>query len=338
VWSWTTTDDVAAGDRADWYQDLMSRTMAPCTLTVRDPEAFRAWTGTLDLGRVYLSRHIQFGLQLHRTAQLIRRSDPEHYLLGLVTYGWKEVSAGRADARTATGEALLGDTSHLFASTATGSGAMTWTVHIPRAVISLPQDRLDAALARPFSIRRGIGAIFRQFLASLNTHAAGLSPQELKQTDQAALDLATGLLAQRLDAWDRVPAETRRDLLIRRIDAFIEHHLGDPRLTPGAVADRHHISLRTLHALFRDREETVAASIRRRRLERSRSDLGQFQYSIHEVAARWGFPNPSTFAHAFRRAYGTSPRSFRRMLRENPWERGRPPAGAAGGRLEDHLE
>ncbi|MEU9177936.1 helix-turn-helix domain-containing protein [Streptomyces sp. NPDC048550] len=91
-------------------------------------------------------------------------------------------------------------------------------------------------------------------------------------------------------------------------------------MTPSAVAARHGISLRRLQQLFRDRGETVAAGIRRRRLERCRADLGNpglLTSPVHTVARRWGFTNASVFSRAFREAYGTSPTEFRhRAVRE----------------------
>jgi AraC-like DNA-binding protein len=40
--------------------------------------------------------------------------------------------------------------------------------------------------------------------------------------------------------------------------AFIWENLGDPNLTPGAIAAAHHISLRYLHKLFHAEGQTVA--------------------------------------------------------------------------------
>ncbi|QCX74198.1 DNA-binding transcriptional activator FeaR [Streptomyces sp. YIM 121038] len=54
----------------------------------------------------------------------------------------------------------------------------------------------------------------------------------------------------------RISARTR--MLLARVDTFIDDNLADPALTPPAVAARHHVSVRTLHTLFRARERTVA--------------------------------------------------------------------------------
>lgn len=99
-----------------------------------------------------------------------------------------------------------------------------------------------------------------------------------------------------------------------QIHAFIRNNLGDPNLTPDAIAATHHISLRYLHKLFQQEGRTVAGWIRERRLEQCRRDLANPQLGarpIHVIAARWGFTRPAHFSQAFRSAYGHSPRQFR---------------------------
>lgn len=127
-------------------------------------------------------------------------------------------------------------------------------------------------------------------------------------------DLATAFLATRLDAASGLPADTRRQVLLARIHTFIDHNLGNPQLTPTYIAENHHISVRTLHQLFRTEASTVAATIRRRRLERCQADLAdprQRSQSISALAARWGFLMPAEFSRAFRAAHGMTPTEFR---------------------------
>jgi AraC-like DNA-binding protein len=112
--------------------------------------------------------------------------------------------------------------------------------------------------------------------------------------------------------------DARRGGLVGRIHAFIEAHLGDPTLTPAAVAAAHHISLRYLHKLFEPEPQGVAGMIRQRRLERCRHDLldpGQADRPVAGIAARWGFSSAAHFSRVFRDAYGLPPAEFRRVYR-----------------------
>jgi AraC-like DNA-binding protein len=103
--------------------------------------------------------------------------------------------------------------------------------------------------------------------------------------------------------------------LLLRIHAFIEQHLGEADLSPGIVAAAHHVSVRYLHRLFEAQDTTVAAWIRRRRLERCRRDLADPAFGavpVSAVAARWGIADPAHFSRLFRRAYGLPPAEYRR--------------------------
>ena len=102
--------------------------------------------------------------------------------------------------------------------------------------------------------------------------------------------------------------------MLLRIQAFIEYHLGDPGLSPGMIAAAHHISLRTLHKLYQAQGETIAASIRHRRLAHCRQDLldpDLRNRPVSAVGARWGFPDATAFSRAFRAAYGLPPGEYR---------------------------
>lgn len=111
-----------------------------------------------------------------------------------------------------------------------------------------------------------------------------------------------------------MPFLTPQHALMAQIHAFIRENLGDPRLTPAAIAADQHISLRYLHKLFQRDGHTVAGWIRERRLEQCRRDLADPRLAarpIHAIATRWGFTSPAHFSRTFRDAYGFSPRQFR---------------------------
>jgi AraC-like DNA-binding protein len=96
--------------------------------------------------------------------------------------------------------------------------------------------------------------------------------------------------------------------------------LADPDLSPASIAAAHHISVRSLHRLFQDHEETVAAWIRERRLERCRRDLADPRLSdhpAHAIGRKWGFADPAHFSRAFRATHGLSPSAYRSHCRES---------------------
>ncbi|ELS57326.1 helix-turn-helix domain-containing protein [Streptomyces viridochromogenes] len=113
-----------------------------------------------------------------------------------------------------------------------------------------------------------------------------------------------------------VPVHSRRCVLRQQIGAFIEHRLGDWELTPAAIAEAHHISVRYLYQVFDTHQMTVAAWIRHCRLEHCHRDLADPRLrtrSIRAIASRWGFSDAAHFSRAFRAAYGMSPGDHRQL-------------------------
>jgi AraC-like DNA-binding protein len=131
------------------------------------------------------------------------------------------------------------------------------------------------------------------------------------------LDLLCTALAARLDARLDQPGgddSVRRALLTRAV-AFIEQHLGDADLDPARIAAALHISVRYLHKLFHSEGTSVAAWVRRRRLEACGHDLrdpAQAARPVSSIAAHRGLPDAAHFSRLFRATFGMSPRDYRR--------------------------
>jgi AraC-like DNA-binding protein len=156
----------------------------------------------------------------------------------------------------------------------------------------------------------------------------GADDAEQMKISTAVLGLVVAAMADRLDlALDAAPGRdlaresssmsiTRRRMLLRRIYEYIEQRLGDPGLSPGSIAAAHHISTRYLHKLFETEGCTVAAWIRRRRLDRCSRDLAdpaQWNRPVNAIAVRWGFADDAHFNRLFRATYGVPPGRYRTM-------------------------
>lgn len=254
----------------------------------------------------------------------MRRSDPEQYQLAFVTGNPMWVSQQGQDSGLVSDDLVLYDTSHPFEAGAVDDpGAITRAVmiQVPREVLPIRAGRVDRLLARRIPAGAGMGAILVEFIGTLEAHARECGEPELGRLGGVLLDLVAACLAQHAGTYGELPVEARRQAMLERVKAFIEHNLGDPDLTPSAVAARHHISVRSLHALFRGEGESVSAFIRRRRLEQARADLARrdlLTLPVHAIAAHWGFTGPAVFSRAFRDRYGIPPRDFRRLAVSMP--------------------
>ncbi|APE22074.1 MULTISPECIES: AraC family transcriptional regulator [Streptomyces] len=316
MWSVVSSGDLPDGERFEWFADMISREVMPTRLTSERPAEFTADAALLDLGELQVSEVAYAPLRSQRTPALIRRGDPEQYQLGLVTKGAMTLVQHGNSCEAEVGDLVFWDTSRPSDAryVSDGDPGQLVILQLPRDVLPLPAKRLDSLLARRMPGGSGVGAVLVAFLRSLVAHGGECAPDELRRIGSTAVDLAAACLAQHTDAEEQLPAEVRARALIRRIHAFIEYNLGDPELSPVAVAAHHNMSVRALHQLFRGEGETVQARVRRRRLERCRADLLRpelLTYPVQAIAARWGFSGPAVFSRSFREAYGVSPTELR---------------------------
>jgi AraC-like DNA-binding protein len=311
------TDDLPASERFGCWHDVMANALIP-TIACSDHQGdFRASLRALDLGAVQVSALTYPSLMSRRTPKLIRRSDPELYQVGLILRGDQGIAQVGRDASLRPSDLVLYDSSRPFVTRVAVDEdgiAAAMVAQFPKALFPLPSSRVDRLIAVRISGRAGIGALLAQLLVRLPADAAHLRPSDGPRLGDVVFDLLVALLAHELDADSTVPPETHRRSLIWRIQAFIRQHIGDPELTPAAIAAAHHISTRHLHRLFHEEGVTVAGWIRAQRLEGCRRDLEDpalHVTPIHKIAMRWGFRHPAAFSRAFRATYGLSPRDYR---------------------------
>lgn len=122
-----------------------------------------------------------------------------------------------------------------------------------------------------------------EFLVQLARNLEHYRPAEATRLATAALQVLAIRLAHELDGDGWIAPNTHQQALLTRIYAFIQQHLGDPELSPGAVAAAHHISVSYLHRLFH-----------------AEGDSGGL-----------GFLHPGHFSRAFKAAYGVRPLDYR---------------------------
>jgi AraC family transcriptional regulator, positive regulator of tynA and feaB len=144
---------------------------------------------------------------------------------------------------------------------------------------------------------------------TLWTQRRQFSQEELLSGLEAVVDL---LGRARKPSW--TPSRSK-SMLFEDILRHIDRELDDPDLDPTSIAQRHGCSVRSLQALFAERQLTVAGAIRQRRLERCRQALCTDDNSSHigNLALHWGFGDAAHFSKLFKATYGVSPRRYRQM-------------------------
>jgi AraC-like DNA-binding protein len=188
------------------------------------------------------------------------------------------------------------------------------TVIFPRDLVHAVSPRLaDAATVPPLAGRPGTGLLVR-YVDALAEELPALDERSTRAASDVLLELLRAVVEP-----DAVDARTaRREALRARARRYVRANLADPRLSPEAIARALAVSVRTLHAAFAETDESVAALVRRTRLDRCRQDLLEpTGGTVTEIAFRWGFTDATHFSHAFKREYGVSPRDVRRGARIN---------------------
>ncbi|MCS5732835.1 AraC family transcriptional regulator [Herbiconiux daphne] len=118
-----------------------------------------------------------------------------------------------------------------------------------------------------------------------------------------------------LDARRAGLAEAARDMARR--------HLSDPGLSAAAIANRLHVSVRTLHAAFEDERETLGQMIRRLRLDAARRQLEGTTASVRQIAEDVGYLDVTHFIRTFKASENLTPAQWRRRRLARPWEHAR---------------
>ncbi len=313
-------EDLPSADRFAYWYEMTTKAYVPTVMDTRHRSDFRAETEGVNLRSMQIFASVHSPLACRRTARMIRKSDPDMYIVGLIRNGGAIFSQEGRSVILGVQDFLLFDTSRPFwtESDAEDGACAEITIHLPKSLLPLPSRMMDDLISRRLPGGEGMRSLLRVNLEHLISGHCRLQSTDLSRVEGVLLDLITSAMADELGAGSLVPPEMYRTALAMRIRAFIEQHLGDPWLSPSSIAEAHHISLRYLQRIFQQDDQTVTGWIRRRRLERCRRDLADpllTAQPVHAVAAMWGFSHPQHFSRAFRADFGMSPQEYRRAAR-----------------------
>jgi AraC-like DNA-binding protein len=309
------TRDVPAARRYEAWRSIVCDTLGPLDMR-SDPDApLRGQIDAGSLGPVRVGR-IQTSTphSVHRTAGLIRRDSSELYRLVMAISGRPLLTQDGRSALLKPGEFAIYDFARPY-ELIYDSAVHLAVFSFPREMLALPFDSVAKLTAVPITSDGESGALAAPLLRRVTLDMETYRPATTARLSTVVMDLVTTAVAERAEHDYPVSPESRSRMLLLRVHTFVEQHLGEHDLGPGAIAAAHHVSLRHLHRLFETQNTTVAAWIRQRRLERCRKDLSDpalHDTSVSVIAARWGLPDSAHFSRLFRRTYGLPPAEYRR--------------------------
>jgi AraC-like DNA-binding protein len=192
-------------------------------------------------------------------------------------------------------------------------------LEVPRAALvsRLGRARIDYPLALGATVAAGAARpVLRMLAANIET----LQPADLIAAEIAVTELIVSALLSEIRAPEGTMTEVQ-SAHFRRVAAAIDGKLADADLAVAEVARQEGMSVRYVQRLFERRSESFSDYVRRRRLERCRTELSDPNHapeSVATIALRWGFRDQAHFSRAFSAAFGVAPRAVRRARAAEP--------------------
>lgn len=182
------------------------------------------------------------------------------------------------------------------------------TLLFPRSRVLAVCPRLADLDGLPPLESSGAARLLVRYMNALAAELPTLDPRAVVAASNIALELLRTVVEPTLPTGRAAERAALRADIRRHVRA----HLRDPELSPTSIAHEFAMSIRALHALFEDGDESVAVLIRSERLNRCLEDLEQRgSGSITEIAFRWGFCDAAHFSRVFKRRFGVTPSEVR---------------------------
>ena len=182
------------------------------------------------------------------------------------------------------------------------------TLLFPRDRVLAVCPRLGDLDALPSLAGSAPARLLVRFMNALAAELPDLDAAAGAAAANAALELLRAAVEPALPS-DR---SATRAAMRAEVARYVRSHLQDPDLGPATIARAYAMSVRTLHALFEDVDESVAALVRAERLARCLEDLRRANGgSVTDIAFRWGFCDAAHFSRVFKREFGATPSEVR---------------------------
>ena len=187
-------------------------------------------------------------------------------------------------------------------------------------MLVLPRECVPAALLalEPHGLvfPRGSGAarLIGAALQELYAQADDLTVSEAEAAIEGIVALTTACARARLAGDETAHVKSRRRAALDHIDA----HLGNARLGPDEIADATNVSRASLYRLLAA-EGGIRVVLLKRRLDQALRLMladNKDERSLADIAKCCGFGGTSQFSRAFRARFGSPPRQYLALVRE----------------------
>ena len=267
---------------------------------------FSAWHfGSLVLG-VSETDKIKFW----RSPQTVARSGIDHYLVQVYEQGSFGSNVEGKDMLVETGDVWIVDLSRSVRNDQ--ASFRSTNLAIPRSVLAPLLPDPDALHGLKLSGSSATGGLLSRYLSDLSKQAETMTPEEAISVAQSTVHLIAGCVGPTIEAAG-LAREGLNTALLANMKSSIDRELAKPEMGPEYLCKKFAVSRATLYRLFKP-YDGVSSYVRQRRLARCFQEIAAPESAarrISDIAYQWGFTNETSFSHAFRHAFGISPRDAR---------------------------
>ena len=310
-----STDAGPARERFSFWHDVVCQTILNVS-TESPTEIFSAAIKARSFGDIRCVSFDCAGHELVRNRRHMARAPENCYVITLHRRGRSHFSQGDDTLSLGRGEIAIVDGHQPF-RIVFAERVSRATAVIPRAMIDGRAPWLRAGRSSKIAANLPFAGLVRRHLLKLTSAPADLSDSE----GMLLADSLCNMLAL-ATARDLAPNRMQPELLLEKLLVFCRHNMHDPQLSPNRAASHFGISVRTLHARFRQTGQSFGRWVLQNRLEacsRALRDPYQRGDNVSTIAYRWGFNDLSYFNRAFRARFGMPPREWRQEVPASEW-------------------
>ena len=245
-----------------------------------------------------------------RTSRHIQKSGDDGFLVALQIRGQTHAMQDGREVVLEPGDFSLFDSARPYRVQFRGPSFEHLVLQLPRR--ELITAGVDAAhdTGRRIRAATSIGRLAFSYIVNLSNFGDAGEREERTNLGQIAIELLGSSLRSQTSGGGAGD-------LISQIKRYALRRLGDPDLSPRAVAAEFPISVRHLHRLFAGEGLTFAAWARENRLRRCYDELADpssSHLSVGEIRRLHGFVDPAVFSRCFRSRFGLTPTERRSQL------------------------
>lgn len=306
-----TTKGVDLAARSRHWHEAIGQAYFPLDLSFRRPEAFDGELTMWQLGEVSLSRLTSDALMYRRLPKHLQVQGPEEFLVTLPAKSELLFAQGGKEVRANPGAFFI-ERSHEPYEFSHAEPADLWVMKLSLAMLGGRVRAPDRFCSLQFDATNGANGLFVDMVHLIPQRYDAMTEEARSIVGRQLADL----LALALQSDERVLSSggsTVRMAHLARIESFVRRHIDNPDLGPDEVAAGCGVSVRYLHELLRDTNQSLGSWIRDQRLAAAREDLGnpRDKRAIGEIAYARGFADQAQFSRAFRQRYGITPKEAR---------------------------